>query len=112
MDDYTEFKQNTWSHLNALHDEANGTNRSITYGRPIADGFLRDMIENKNKLKHERNKKRSIELMKHHPGYSCSDCFHGLMECCIDNLPNGCEFWFNADTGEYFPIEQLKKSRK
>lgn len=37
---YTHPEDNTlnqemWSHLNSIHDEANGTGRSILYGRPL-----------------------------------------------------------------------------
>ncbi len=36
-------------------------------------------------------------------------CFHGQVKSCEDNLPNGCEYYYDRETGRRFPIELHKK---
>ncbi|KPL25615.1 MAG: hypothetical protein AMJ75_00455 [Phycisphaerae bacterium SM1_79] len=38
---------------------------------------------------------RSLEIMADVDGFSCSDCYHRLVRCCLDDLPRGCEYWFS-----------------
>ena len=42
---------------------------------------------------------KSIRVMKNYIGkYKCSDCIHGKTKSCTDNLPNGCEYWFDPNS--------------
>ena len=41
--------------------------------------------------------------------YPCMTCFHGQVKSCEDNLPNGCEYYYDRETGRRFPIELHKK---
>ena len=57
-----------------------------------------------NKALQRRN--RSLALMKDYPGqYKCSACIHGKTENCKDNLPNGCEYYYNAASGREFQLK-------
>lgn len=65
--------------------------------------------------KGEKRKQKSIKLIAKHPGkYKCSDCFHGLIKSCTDNLPNGCEYWYNPHSkkqGISFERQQKRYNR-
>ena len=65
--------------------------------------------------KSEKRKQKSIKLMSKYPGqYKCSECFHGLTQSCTDNLPNGCEYWFNPHSkkqGISFEQQQKRYNR-
>lgn len=48
------------------------------------------------KVKSATRRTRSNEFMaKINILFSCKKCFHGLTKSCTDNLPRGCEYWFN-----------------
>ena len=51
-------------------------------------------------------KQRSIELMKRlEINLDCELCFHGITKNCTNNLPNGCEHFWNRT------IEGLKRNK-
>lgn len=53
-------------------------------------------IEKKRTAKEKAQRDRSIAVMKKYGDkYKCSECLHGKLKCCTDNLPNGCEYWYN-----------------
>lgn len=74
---------------------------TIRYDKKVIFG----LIKAKQLAKARKRRKYSLALMLAYQGlYSCSDCIHGLSGSCTDALPNGCEYWFNAVTGEQFVL--------
>ena len=51
-----------------------------------------------------RRRSRSLALMKNYSGYHCKACIHGKTDNCVDQLPNGCEYYYNAASGREFQI--------
>ena len=57
------------------------------------------LIERKNKEKTIKRKQVSLAVMvKYEQKYQCSSCFHSKGGSCTDNLPNGCEYWYNPQS--------------
>jgi hypothetical protein len=55
-----------------------------------------DYIEKIVEAKTVKRIQKSKRIMKQYgQKYKCSKCFHGKLGCCTDNLPNGCEYWYN-----------------
>ena len=64
---------------------------------------LEKQIKKKQTQKAQSRKDKSLALMKRYPGqYKCTACIHGKTKNCMDNLPNGCEYYFNAASGREF----------
>lgn len=60
-------------------------------------------IAAKNKKKSALRLRSSIKLMKAYKGlYDCAECIHGLINSCLDHLPNGCEYFSDEVTGRRF----------
>jgi hypothetical protein len=56
-------------------------------------------IEKKVLEKAIKRRKKSLRIMKKYGDkYSCKKCFHRATKSCTDDLPNGCEYWFNPNT--------------
>lgn len=64
--------------------------------------WIENKIKTKNTAKHARNIHRSNFIMRHYLGFLCDTCLHGLVKSCVDNLVNGCEYHFNAETRKSF----------
>lgn len=48
-------------------------------------------------------RRRSMAIMRDYPGqYRCTTCTHGKTGNCVDQLPNGCEHYYNAANGREF----------
>ena len=55
-----------------------------------------DYVQKKGNEKARFRRARSIKLMADKPGqFSCRGCFHRKTQSCEDNLPNGCEYWYD-----------------
>ena len=86
----------------------NGTNKENLFPER-----LQQLIAAKQKAKAAKRRSYSLRLMKNYVGlYDCMDCIHGLTGSCPGDLPNGCEYFYNAISGRSFPIETVKKSRQ
>ncbi len=65
--------------------------------------WLTRRIKFKNKLKSAKRRSRSIKLMEAYKGlYNCAECIHGLINSCLDHLPDGCEYFSDEVTGRRF----------
>ena len=53
-----------------------------------------DYINGRQKKKTEQRRKKSIELTRG-SDFTCRTCFHRKTGSCNDNLPNGCEYWYD-----------------
>jgi hypothetical protein len=50
-------------------------------------------------MKAVKRRKRSLRRMKKYGDtYKCSECFHRKTKSCTDDMPNGCEHWFNPNS--------------
>jgi hypothetical protein len=75
--------------------------------------FTESQIKEKqaNKALHRRN--RSLALMQDYKGkYKCKACIHGKSKNCLDQLPNGCEYYFNAASGREFQTTEKRKRQE
>ena len=55
-------------------------------------------IEKWQEKKAGKRKAKSLEIMsrtKHK--YNCDGCFHRKTHSCTDDMPNGCEYWFDPN---------------
>lgn len=58
------------------------------------------MIKEKQEQKAKERRIKSLRIMKPYgKKYKCTECFHRKSKSCTDNLPNGCEHWFNPKRG-------------
>jgi hypothetical protein len=58
-------------------------------------------INKKVKDKAVRRLKKTLRTMKKYGDlYACSECFHRKVGCCTDDMPNGCEYWFNPKSNK------------
>lgn len=46
----------------------------------------------------KRRNKSLLKMKKYGDKYKCSECFHRKTGSCTDDLPCGCEFWFNPNS--------------
>jgi len=68
-------------------------------------------IERKVKQKSIKRRNNSLKVMKKYKSkYKCSECHHGIGGHCTDNLPNGCECWYNPNAKQSFGINLGNKS--
>lgn len=64
--------------------------------KELSDEDKAAYIDKKVLAKAIKRRKRSLRIMKNFGDkYSCKKCFHRLTKSCTDDLPNGCEFWWN-----------------
>lgn len=61
--------------------------------------YIEKIIEAKRVKRMQRTLKK---MRKFGDKYQCSECFHRKTKSCTDDLPNGCENYFNAKTGLIF----------
>jgi len=58
-------------------------------------------IDKKVLAKAIKRRKKSLKIMKKHGDkYLCSKCFHRATKSCTDDLPNGCEYWYNPNSSK------------
>jgi hypothetical protein len=78
--------------------------RNLTPNEQAA--YIDRKVEEKAKLRLERTKRW---LKDNSLKFDCSVCIHGLSGSCStkDELPNGCEYWANAETSERVDFDLL-----
>lgn len=65
--------------------------------------WTENQVQESNQAKAKRRRAYSIKLMKAYKGlYDCKECIHGLINSCLDRLPNGCEYFSDEVTGRGF----------
>ena len=65
--------------------------------------WLPAYIAKKCAEKRLKRRRYSVRLMKAYKGlYDCKECIHGLINSCLDQLPNGCEYFSDEVTGRRF----------
>ncbi len=58
-------------------------------------------IDKKVLAKAVTRRNKSLKIMKKFGNkYPCSKCFHRATKSCTDDLPNGCEYWFNPNSSK------------
>ncbi len=66
-------------------------------------GFCKEKMEKARRKQAAFRRSRSNQLMKAYKGlYDCKECIHGLINSCLDQLPNGCEYFSDEVTGRSF----------
>jgi len=56
-------------------------------------------IEKVQKYKEINRENKTLALMvKYGQKFQCSFCFHRKTGSCVDNLPNGCQYWFSPNS--------------
>ncbi len=56
--------------------------------------WTEQQIEQKNKIKAAKRKRESIRMMKEAGiHYDCNRCLHRKAKACLDDLPDGCEYF-------------------
>ena len=70
--------------------------------------WLSAFIIKKQREKALKRRRVSIRLMKAYKGlYDCAEYIHGLINSCLDQLPNGCEYFSDELTGRRFEASRL-----
>lgn len=55
-----------------------------------------EQIKKWRRKKAERRRKKSAKIMsKTKNRYKCDGCFHRKTKSCEDDMPHGCEYWFD-----------------
>ena len=110
MNDTEELYYSQKLHLDSIYDETHGTDKSFMRSRLPLKEWIEQQILEKNDRKHIQRNNRSREIMQDYPNqYHCASCVHGITGNCEDLLECGCEYHFDTETRELFPIEQRKR---
>ncbi len=67
--------------------------------------YTENWIAKQQEKKALTRRRRSVAQMSAYPGqFRCKACIHGKTDNCQDNLPNGCEYYYNAASGREFQV--------
>jgi hypothetical protein len=89
-----------------------GLSEDLNSEKTVHQTKIERFIEQKNKKKSIERRNYSLRLMQDYPGeYNCKECIHGITGSCTDNLPSGCQLFYDTRTGRSFSGIDIRKER-